>query len=238
MILGHKRTTQRMFLLSILAVVIVFILWNVGELGFILYPFRLFVTYIHEAGHGTAAILTGGELRSFEVFANGSGVAYTIGGSRALVIPAGYLGTALFGAAVFYLTNRLRTPRSISVVLGGVLILFSILFGRSSSTAFIVGMVFGAALIISGWKANKSVNVVILNVLAIMTGLNAVLDVYFLVSNSQVGIGNVPNDAAAFQREIAPLIPASIIALIWVALALLLLGAAMWYAIIRPMRQA
>lgn len=238
MILGHKRTTQRMFLLSILAVVIVFILWNVGELGFILYPFRLFVTYIHEAGHGTAAILTGGELRSFEVFTNGSGVAYTVGGLRALVIPAGYLGTALFGAVVFYLTNRLRTPRSISVILGVVLILFSILFGRSSITAFIVGMVFGAALIISGWKANKSVNVVILNVLAIMTGLNAVLDVYFLVSNSQVGIGNVPNDAAAFQREIVPLIPASIIALLWVALALLLLGAAVWYAIIRPMRRA
>lgn len=238
MILGHKRTTQRMFLLSILAVVIVFILWNVGELGFILYPFRLFVTYIHEAGHGTAAILTGGELRSFEVFTNGSGVAYTVGGLRALVIPAGYLGTALFGAVVFYLTNRLRTPRSISVILGVMLILFSILFGRSSITAFIVGMVFGAALIISGWKANKSVNVVILNVLAIMTGLNAVLDVYFLVSNSQVGIGNVPNDAAAFQREIVPLIPASIIALLWVALALLLLGAAVWYAIIRPMRRA
>lgn len=238
MILGHKRTTQRMFLLSILAVVIVFILWNVGELGFILYPFRLFVTYIHEAGHGTAAILTGGELRSFEVFTNGSGVAYTVGGLRALVIPAGYLGTALFGAVVFYLTNRLRTPRSISVILGVVLILFSVLFGRSSITAFIVGMVFGAALIISGWKANKSVNVVILNVLAIMTGLNAVLDVYFLVSNSQVGIGNVPNDAAAFQREIVPLIPASIIALLWVALALLLLGAAVWYAIIRPMRRA
>jgi hypothetical protein len=237
MVLGQKRATQQMFLLSLVAVIIVFILWNVNELSFVLYPFRLFVTYVHEAGHGLAAILTGGQLNRFEVFANGAGLAYTSGGIRALVIPAGYLGTALFGAVVFYLTNRLRTPRSISIVLGGLLIVFSVLFGRTSPTAFLVGMVFGAALIISGWKANKTINVVILNVLAILTGLNAVLDVYFLVSNSQVGIGSVPNDAVAFQREVIPLIPASVIALIWVGLALLLLGVATWYAIIRPMRR-
>ncbi|MCB9450774.1 MAG: M50 family metallopeptidase [Anaerolineaceae bacterium] len=235
--LRRTLANQRTFLLSLAAAVIVFILWNVSGLDFILYPFRLFVTYVHEAGHGSAAILTGGHLVSFQIFADGSGVANTIGGTRALVIPAGYLGAALFGAVVFYLTNRLRTPRSIAVVLGLLLMVFSVLFGLSSPTAFAVGMIFGAALIIIGWKFNRAITTVILDVLAIITGLNAVLDVYYLIGNSQIGLGNIPNDAAAFQAEITPVIPAALIALIWVLIAVALLGASVWFAILRPMRR-
>ncbi|MBZ0275343.1 MAG: M50 family metallopeptidase [Anaerolineae bacterium] len=68
--LGKQNYSRRHILaLGLVAVVIVFILWNVREVSFLLYPFRLFVTYVHEAGHGSAAILTGGELRSFEIFA-------------------------------------------------------------------------------------------------------------------------------------------------------------------------
>lgn len=44
------------------AAFIVFVLWNIPQLDFILYPFRLFVTFIHEAGHSIAAVLTGGRV--------------------------------------------------------------------------------------------------------------------------------------------------------------------------------
>lgn len=236
--LGKQNYSRRRILaLGLVAVVIVFILWNVREVSFLLYPFRLFVTYVHEAGHGSAAILTGGELRSFEIFANGAGVAYTAGGTRALVIPAGYLGAALFGAVLFYLTNRFGHSRTIAVILGVLLLGFSLLFGRSSATAFIVGIAFGAVVIVCGWKLNREINIILLNVLAMMTGLNAVLDVYYLVGNSGAGLGSTPNDALAFQNEIAPLIPAAVWALVWVLIALALLGAAIWFAIIHPLRR-
>src|SRR5262245_55316089 len=62
------------------AFVLVFILWQISAWTNILYPFRLFVTYVHEAGHGLTAVLTGGRWEYFRVFDNGAGVAYTAGG--------------------------------------------------------------------------------------------------------------------------------------------------------------
>src|SRR6185436_16758514 len=109
--------SDRRLLLAMLATVVVFILWNVPQLDFILYPFRLFVTYVHESGHGTAALLTGGRFAGFEIFSNGSGQAITAGGSRLLILPAGYLGAALFGAVLFYLVNRWNYNRTVSVIL-------------------------------------------------------------------------------------------------------------------------
>ncbi len=229
---------RRTLLIVAVAVVIVFILWNVPQLDTLLYPFRLFVTYVHEAGHGLAALLTGGRFLRFEIYANGAGQAITAGGSRALILPAGYLGAALFGAVLFYLVNRLRHTQVIAFILGLLLVALSLAFGHSSVTALLVGIAFGAILIGLAYKANRTINALVLNVLAILTGLNAVLDVVFLVSNSQVGMGNLRNDAAAFSAEIFPLVPAAVWALVWVVLAVFMLGLAVWYAVVRPLRRA
>ena len=48
----HALFNQRALLISVVAFVIVLVLWNIPALDFILYPFRLFVTFVHEAGHG------------------------------------------------------------------------------------------------------------------------------------------------------------------------------------------
>ncbi len=146
--------SDRRLLLTALAAVVVFILWNIPQLDFLLYPFRLFVTYVHESGHGTAALLTGGQFRGFEIFANGSGQAITAGGSRLLILPAGYLGAALFGAILFYFNNRFHQSKIIAVILGIGLIIYSILFGHIAFLSLVVGSVFGIALIALGLKAN------------------------------------------------------------------------------------
>ncbi len=228
--------SDRRLLLAVLAAVVVFILWNLPQLDFILYPFRLFVTYVHESGHGTAALLTGGRFMGFEVFANGSGQAITAGGSRLLILPAGYLGAALFGAILFYFNNRFHRSRVIAVVLGIGLVIYSILFGHIALLSLIVGAVFGVALIALGWKSNDYINSFLLNILAILTGLNAVLDVYQLIGSSAASLGNVRNDAAAFSAEVFPL-PAAFWALLWSMIALIMLGIAVYYGVIRPIRR-
>ncbi len=227
--------SDRRLLLTVLAAVVVFILWNIPQLDFLLYPFRLFVTYVHESGHGTAALLTGGHFAGFEIFANGSGQAITAGGSRLLILPAGYLGAALFGAILFYLNNRFHQSKIIAVILGIGLIIYSILFGHIAFLSLIVGTVFGVALIALGWKANDYVNSFILNILAILTGLNAVLDVYQLIGNSGASLGDVRNDAAAFSAEVF-FLPAAFWALLWSLIAIIMLGIAVWYGVIRPLR--
>lgn len=227
--------SDRRLILTILAAVVVFILWNLPQLDFILYPFRLFVTYVHESGHGTAALISGGRFMGFEVFSNGAGQAATAGGSRMLILPAGYLGAALFGAVLFYFNNRFQRSQIIAVIVGCGLVVYSILFGHISLLSLIVGSIFGIALIVLGWKTNDYVNSFVLNILAILTGLNAVLDVYQLIGNSGATLGDIRNDAAAFSAEVFPL-PAAVWAFLWALAALLMLGVAVWYGVIRPMR--
>lgn len=228
--------SDRRLLLTLLAMVAVFILWNLPQLDFILYPFRLFVTYVHEAGHGTAALITGGRFLGFEILPNGAGQAITGGGSRLLILPAGYLGAALFGAVLFYINNRFHISRVLAVALGVGLIIFSLLFGRIALLSLIVGIAFGGVLIALGLRANDYVNGFVLNILAMLNGLNAVLDVWQLISNSSATLGAIRNDAAAFSAEIAPLIPAAVWAFLWALLALIMLGVAVWFGVVRQMR--
>ncbi len=222
------------------ALVIVLILWNVDAFDTLLYPFRLFVTYIHEAGHSLMALLTGGKVLGFAISANGSGLATTAGGSRALILPAGYLGAALFGAGLFYLTNRIRYPRILALLLGAFLIGFSVLFARPDQSglpiALIVGILFGLVLIALAWKARISINILVLNILAMLTALNAVLDVVFLTQNTGATAGAVRNDAAAFSAEVLPLLPPVAWAVLWAAIALAMLFAAVYFGVIHPLR--
>lgn len=221
-------------LFALAAATIVFVLWNIPQLEFILYPFRLFVTFVHEAGHSVMAVLTGGRVIGFEVFSNGTGVASTAGGNRLLILPAGYLGAALFGAVLFYLTNTVPYPRKISLVLGTLLILVS-LYLRATNIALVVGVVSGLGLVFLGLRGNVAVNILVLNLLALMTGLNAVLDLLFLAQNSDAGLGHIANDAAAFSALTLG-IPAVVWALVWAVLAALMLAAAAWFSIGRHVR--
>lgn len=232
---------RRMLTINLIGLAVVYVLWNVPALDFIVYPLRLFVTYVHEAGHSLMALLTGGRVISFVVNSDGSGLATTAGGTRALILPAGYIGAAFFGAALFYLTNTFRRPRTLAFGLGGLLIFFTLMYSGVGSSgaplAFLVGILSGAALIGMGWKLSRDVNLLVLSVLAMMTGLNALLDLWYIVQSPNVSgaQGMVRNDAAAFSQNVAPIFPASIWALIWALIAVGMLGAAIYYSLLRPL---
>lgn len=227
---------QRALVIAILAFVIVLVVWNIPQLDFVLYPFRLFVTFVHESGHALAALITGGRVGGLTVFANGSGVTLTAGGSRLLILPMGYLGAALFGAALFYIANTVPFPRTISLVLAILLGAVTLLLTSILSTAWLVGL--GSALILLAlWRyADRSVNLLVLDVLATLTGLNAVLDLVGIIQYSDASMGGVLNDAAAFSREIAPIIPGALWAILWAVIAVIMLGAAVWFSHIRQRR--
>lgn len=227
---------QRALLIAAAAVVIVFILWNVPAFDFLMYPLRLFVTFVHEAGHGLAAILTGGQFDRFVVFPNGSGVATTSGGIRAVILPAGYLGAALFGALLLYLVNTVPFPKTMALVLALLLAAVTLLFTDLLSTAFLVGVGVAAVLVLLWRFADRGVTMLVLNVLAMVTGLNAVLDLFALIDNSGIGMGAIRNDAAAFSAEVAPLVPPVVWAVAWALIAAGLLIAAVYFGVVRRLR--
>jgi hypothetical protein len=75
-----------------------------GEYGrMILYPITLLVTFLHEFGHALGALITGGEVMSIQINPDGSGVTMTRGGSRAVILMGGYIGSAILGNLLFYL---------------------------------------------------------------------------------------------------------------------------------------
>lgn len=231
-----RRERRINLVLTFLAFILVYILWNLPVFDFLMYPLRLFTTYVHEAGHSLGALISGGQVLGFQVFPNGSGVATTAGGSAWLILPAGYLGAALFGSGLFYLTNAYpRWSDGLAIAIGIAVALFTVLFARAG-TAIIVGLGFGLALMILGWKAGERLTLLVLNILAIITGLNAVFDIWYIVQNSDAGLGNISNDAAAFSRQLMPLIPAWLVALVWAGIALVLMGLAIWYGVVKPLR--
>lgn len=113
-----SRSSQRDLLLAFVAFMIALFLWQVQGLFWFTLPFRWFVTMIHELGHGTAAVLTGGSFLNFQVTDRGAGLAYTSGGWRWVIIQAGYLGTAIFGAGLLYLTHRTGQPGRVAIGVG------------------------------------------------------------------------------------------------------------------------
>src|SRR5262245_17830149 len=68
------RAARRLLLIS---TVITLALWFVPYSNYLLYPLRLFVTFIHESGHALAALITGGQVASITIQPNGNGVTWT-----------------------------------------------------------------------------------------------------------------------------------------------------------------
>lgn len=243
-------------LVSLLALLFALFLWNYGgapgqtapqaesgsmqaTVSSLLWPVRLFVTFIHEAGHALAALLTGGQVLGFTVSPNGSGVAVYDGGYQALILPAGYLGAALFGSALFYLASRNpKWTRGLSVLLGLSIIILTVLYAApdqaGNMTANIIGIGFGVGMVALGWLAPGVVNVFLLNTLAILTGLDVVMRLSIFVRFPDAGNGAIMHDATAFASEYTPLLPASIIALIWSGIAVFMLGAAVYFGLLKP----
>ncbi|GAB1422129.1 hypothetical protein MASR2M15_23420 [Anaerolineales bacterium] len=239
--LKKKRSRWQVISLIGVALVIVFILWNTSSLDFIVYPLRLFVTYVHEAGHALVTLLTGGQVQEVIVSPDTSGLTRSISGNRALILPAGYLGAAFFGSILFFIVNRFSDwVRQIGMILGIGTLLFTLLFARPDEggaiTALLVGLGFGALLIGLAWKAPIWINAVILNVLAIMTALNAVLDLWQLISVADhASRAGVNNDAAAFARQFTPLISPVIVAIFWALIAVGMLLVSAYFSILHPL---
>jgi hypothetical protein len=87
----------------LIALAVTIVLGFIPFAGFLTYPFRLFVTFIHEGGHAIAALLTGGHVQSLQVAPNGSGLVYAAVGGRL---------AQMFLASAGYLGARLDCPRS------------------------------------------------------------------------------------------------------------------------------
>lgn len=222
---------QRAPWLTLAAAILLLALWRWPPLAPLLALFRLFVTWVHEAAHSLAALGSGGRVSAFHVHADGSGLAVIAGGNPLLIAPAGYLGAALFGAALLWLANRLPWPRALSLLTGAAVLLTG-LFAGAQGRALLLALAGGGLLLLLAWRGGRAFNILALNLLALLCGLEALRDLGALLLRAGAPEGN---DAAVMARLTG--LPAVFWALLWAALSAALLALAFWRALLRPLRR-
>ncbi len=82
-------------------------LWLIPGAGIILLPIHPYVTFVHEGWHALVAVATGGRVSAVHIFGvTGGGVTDITGGATLLIASAGYVGSAVTGAAYLALLRH------------------------------------------------------------------------------------------------------------------------------------
>jgi hypothetical protein len=214
------------------------VLWFIPYAELLTYPFRIFVTFIHEGGHALAALLTGNSVESLSVAMNASGETYTTKGgvfSQMLVATAGYVGAMAYGTLLLVLIRKAVAARV--VLLGSAALIFALTmifgvfkplyaWGALSGIPFTLfaGLTLSGGLVALARFASARVATFFVSFLAVQCVLNAIMDLKTVFFLSSPFAPSVPTDAV--NMAAATGLPAVFWALSWIALAFVLL----WFA--------
>ncbi len=228
-------------MLLLIATVITIALWFIPYADYLVYPIRLFVTFIHEGSHALVALLTGASVQSLTVSSDGSGVVESFTGSSLSVLltsSAGYLGTTLFGVLLLVLIRRAYSARIVLAASAGFVGLMTIFFGflapifnifsanvSVGSVAFTVisGSLLTAGLLaIAKYAPAKWTNFAVA-FLAVQCVLNALSDLktVFLI-NAPFSGSHIHSDAA--NMEAATGIPGIAWVMIWIGISIAMIS--------------
>jgi Peptidase M50B-like len=192
--------------------------------GILLYPFKLFTTWVHECGHAVAALLVGGRVMSITIQPNTSGLTHSLVPSghlaRGVVASAGYLGAAMVGCLLMAATRVEKWAHKILLGLGVCMLVTVVLWMRNPFGVFAM-VACGVALIALARHGMADAVRFLLSLLAIQVALNAVYDIRVLFL-----IGRGRSDAATMQELF--LLPSWVWATMWMVMSVAMLTATLW----------
>jgi hypothetical protein len=190
----------------------------------LLYPFRLFTTWVHECGHALMTVLVGGRVMSIYIAADGSGLTESVipAGrvTAGLVASSGYLGAAIVGCLLLAATRVEKRAHVILVGLGACMLVTLVVWMRNLFGAAVV-LAWGVTLIALARRGVGNVPRFLLGFLAIQVALNSVYDIRVLFQ-----IDRGPSDAATMARLF--LLPSGVWAAGWMLVSVAMLGATVW----------
>ncbi len=191
----------------LLLAVAAYLLWSTP----VVWPLKIFVVFLHELSHGLAALVTGGSIQRIELSPAEGGLCVTAGGSRFLVLSAGYLGSLLWGALLLVAAVRSRRDRTMVAAIGLVVLAVTLLWVRTLF-GFVWGLLAGAALLLVARYLPDAASDLVLKTLGVVSVLYAVWDI-----GSDTLARSVPSsDASALARLTG--IPGVVWGVLWVAL--------------------
>jgi hypothetical protein len=222
-------------------------LWFIPYVGFLTYPFNIFVTFIHEGGHALAALITGNSVRGLSVAMDTSGLTetYVAQGSwlsQMFISSAGYLGAMIFGAFLLVLIRRAVAARIVLIGSAVYILALTLIYGLFvpltyfSFSPFTVaaGLLLSTGLLAAARYLSARAASFLVSLLAVQCVLNAIFDLktVLLLSVSSEKMTDARNMASLF--NIWPLTTSVFWAFIWITLSVLILSTALrFYAVSR-----
>lgn len=184
----------------------------------VVYPLRLFVTFIHEGGHALAALFTLGAVDKVVIYADASGETYTRGGASILIASAGYLASTAYGAGLLALLHERRRAKTVLTITAGFILVLTGVFAADPFSLFI-GIALTAIIISIAIGAGAHWAHFFLSFLAVQCCLNAFYDLrtLFLIS------ANTSIQSDALSMEQMTFIPAVFWAVFWIGLSIVTL---------------
>jgi len=247
--LGISRDARPQATLLLTAAVISIVLWFIPFAEILTYPFRIFVTFIHEGGHAIAALLTGNTVESLSVATNASGETYTSQGgaiSQMFVASAGYLGSMAYGALLLVLIRKTIAARVVLIGSAAVVFALTLIYGllkpitagaALSGVPFtlLAGSLLTVGLILIARYASARVATFFVSFLAVQCVLNALLDLKTVFFLSSPFAPSVPTDAVNMANATG--IPALVWSVIWIVTAVGILAMTMRLYVVGKKKQ-
>jgi membrane-associated HD superfamily phosphohydrolase len=187
----------------------------------VVYPIKIFVVCLHELAHALAALLTGGQVASIQIFPDEGGLTTTYGGWPFVIGSAGYLGSMLLGGALLYLSNRREWAQRLMLMLAVLIALSTLLFFRNFF-AVLYGLLAAAAMFFSAYRLSGDVNFYIVRFIAVASCLYVLLDIRSDLFAASPAGQRIVNDAVALSRLTG--LPAILWAVLWMAVSLIVLA--------------
>jgi hypothetical protein len=202
------KTALTNLVLPLAAAIATLALWD----SFVVYPFKIFVVFLHELSHGLAAVASGGEIVRIELSFDQGGVCLTRGGSAFLILNAGYLGSLLWGALLLVVGTRSRQDRALVGFIGAVTLAITLIYVRSLF-GFVYGVTTGSLLLLIAWLLPTGVSDALVKAVGMVSCLYAIWDI-----GSDALFRSIPeSDAHALARLTG--VPGVVWGGIWVVLA-------------------
>lgn len=196
---GSARPTSTLRPLALTLIATLF-LWQLPFGGFVLYPFKILATWLHEGSHGLVMAITGAGFDRMEVFADGSGLAHgrhpVLPVAAAAIAAAGYMGTPLWGVALLAASGTVRGARWALAVGGALMTASAILVVANRFGQAALGVT-GAAITLAAVTLPPRWVQVGAHAIAAQASINAVVDIRVLFRPTLYVNGEAVRDSDA-----------------------------------------
>ena len=180
----------------------------------LVYPLKIFVVLLHEISHAIASVATGGGIEKITLDPRQGGACHCFGGNAFITLSAGYLGSLLWGGAMFSAARSDKVKTSwVNGFIGAMVVALTVLFVRGGF-GMIFGIAFGLTMIFVSKQMGSAVNRGLLLTLGLTSALYAILD----IKSDVLDRPNIQSDAAMLSEITG--VSTTIWGLLWISIAI------------------